>query len=174
MAADAASALLPVWMSQEQQPPPAGEHQLAQQPDEAAPMAAPPAVPASGSASASDAAVVARRELRAAAEAAAAALQRAGIPGRLMQLSFGDYIVVFDCRAGDSSSSRRRGEGSQAAVVPAPVGSGRASVNAPEGRHHLIGAALVASRVLAARGVASVPYTGGEVSLLAACAELRQ
>ena len=171
VAADAASAILPVWMAaeqqQQQQQPGAAVESPTHQPS---PAAAPP-TGSEASAGSGEAAGATQRDLRAAAEAAAGALQRAGIPARLMQLSFGDFIVVFDRRGSSAGSSRRPGEGSQAAVVPAPAHLGRASINAP---HRLVGSALVACRVLAARGVAAVPHTGGEVELLAACAEVRQ
>lgn len=182
VAADAASAILPVWMAADQPPPPQQPQQQQQeeQEEEASgtdpalqqprPAAAAPSPSMAGAAS-GDVVAAAQRDLRTAADAAAHALQRAGIPARLMQLSFGDYIVVFDRRGSSALSARRQSEGSQAAVVPAPVHLGRASVNAP---HQLLGSALVACRVLAARGVTAVPHTGGEVELLATCADLRQ
>jgi len=172
VASDAATAILPVWMAAEQQQQ--RQQQLAAEGELLAQQPGPPATvpPSSEAGTASgDATAAVSRDLRAAAEAAANALQRAGIPARLMQLSFGDFIVLFDRRGGGAVSPRRQGEGSQAAVVPAPVHTGRASVNSP---HQLLGSALVACRVLAARGVTAVPHTGGEVELLAACAEVRR
>lgn len=139
VAADAASALLPVWMaSQEQQ---------------GAGVAAPPQPPQTTGGNSS------QREVRAAAEAACNTLQRAGIPARLMQLSYGDPIAVFDLG--------RRGE----VGVVLPCTPSRVAANDPR---CLLGSAIVCRRVLAARGVESVPMTGSEVELLAACAELQQ
>ena len=115
-------------------------------------------VGAAAPAPASAAATPSQLELRAAAEAVLASLQRAGIGDgvRLMQLSYGDFIVLLP---------RRRGQ--LAAVVPAAPT--RVAANAPR---QPLGSALVAQRVLAARGALAVLATGSEVELLARCGEL--
>lgn len=151
MAADAATSILPVWMvtqqALQQEDPDAGAAALAAE------------LAAGGTSSGSAGSTSTQLELRTAAEAVCSALQRADISGaRLMQLSFGDYIVVFP--------TGRRG---QAAVVPA--GPGRIAIN---DSHQPLGSAQVAARVLAARGVAVVHDTGSELELLAQCGELLQ
>lgn len=115
------------------------------------------ATPAPAPASSSSSAALTPRELRSAAEVVLASLQRAGIGDgvRLMQLSYGDYIVLLP---------KRRGQ--VAAVVPAAPT--RVTVNAPR---QPLGSALVAQRVLAARGAVAV-LASSEVELLSRCSEL--
>ena len=164
VASDAATAILPAWMQPAATAAAAGgpqaEAALAAATAAAAAAAAPAGPPAEPDAGTS------QLELRAAAEAACRALQAAGLGASLKQLSYGDYIVVFDLTASSGSDGSDRKGGQQAAVVP---GGGRTAVNDP---HQLLGAALVAARVLEARGLAVVPGTGSEAELVARCTSL--
>jgi hypothetical protein len=164
VASDAATAILPAWMQPAATAAATGgpQAEAALAAAAAAATAAPAAPPAEPDAGAS------QLELRATAEAACRALQAAGLGASLKQLSYGDYIVVFDLTAssGSSNGSSGRKGGLQAAVVP---GGGRTAVNDP---HQLLGAALVAARVLEARGLAVVPGTGSEAELVVRCTSL--
>ncbi|KAL4430985.1 hypothetical protein ABPG75_006241 [Micractinium tetrahymenae] len=170
VAAQAASALLPAPL-----PMP--------HPQQGGPLAAAPAPAQQGGGSGGQPPA----ERRAEAEAACEALRRAGLPASLKRLSYGDFIVAVE-RVGGSKSGRSpqnsSGGGSDgsaggskrpraaplaAAVITASAPTGRAAVNDPT---HLIGSALVAQRVLLARGLEVVPATGGEQALVERFAQL--
>lgn len=117
-------------------------------------------------------------ERRAEAEAACEALRRAGLSASLKRLSYGDFIVAVERSSGSSSGSSSPSSGRRprapplaAAVIPASAATGRAAMNDPT---RLIGSALVAQRVLLARGLEVVPATGGEQTLVEQCMRLAQ
>lgn len=165
VAAQAASALLPAPLPTPQ------------------PQAGPPAAASSAAASAGLEGGAASgqppAERRAEAEAVCEVLRRAGLPASLKRLSYGDLIVTVE-QVGSGNGGSPKGSGSAgggqarrpraaplaAAVITASAATGRAAVNDPE---NLIGSALVAQRVLLARGLEVVPATGGEQVLVEQC-----
>lgn len=189
VAAEAAAAILPAWMAGQAAAAAEAAQQGAaaqqQQQAEAPWLLKPAAPPVQAPLPTRDGSGAPPAERRAEAEAVCTALLRSGMRASLKQLSYGDYIVAVEkpgsqpgSQAGSGSDSddgssdessggggrrRQRGPKLACAVVPASPATGRAAYNKPS---CLLGSALVAQRVLAARELPAVPGTGGETEVV--------